>query len=371
VQRFAEYHPRAWKVRKGFPRMTPFRVLAMAFAAALWTPLVLSQSQVARPEPAAKPNVAEAQTLLKQGKTDEALKLLGGLATGEPEAAGLETALGTAYFQSHKFPQAIEHLSKALKQNPDDLQATQVLALSFYGSGDFAKAAPLLEKLGPRLPLSNPDGPYLLGICYIMTGRSDDARRALAQLFRVPPESAMAYLMLGKMLVRQKMEDRAVPQIEKAIQVDPRLAMAHFLLGEIDLYKEDPQHAVEEFQKELAINPTVWLVYWRLGDAYFRLERLDEAESVLKQSIWLNESSSGSFILLGRIALKRNDASLASGFLEHALKLDPQNYYVHYFLGRAYQSLGRTAEATQHFEASKSLRSDRQAEERSMFQGVP
>jgi tetratricopeptide (TPR) repeat protein len=187
----------------------------------------------------------------------------------------------------------------------------------------------------------------------------------------VPPESAMAYLMLGKIFVRQKMEDRAVAQIEKALQIDPRLAMAHFLLGEIDLYKEDPQHAVEEFQKELTINPTVWLVYWRLGDAYFRLEKLDEAENALKQSVWLNESSSGSFILLGRIALKRNDASLAAGFLERALKLDPQNYYVHYFLGRAYQGLGRTAEATQQFEVSKSLRSDRQAEERSLFQGLP
>jgi cytochrome c-type biogenesis protein CcmH/NrfG len=128
---------------------------------------------------------------------------------------------------------------------------------------------------------------------------------------------------------------------------------------------------VEEFQKELAINPTIWLVYWRLGDAYFRLEKFDEAENALKQSIWLNESSSGSFILLGRIALKKNDAPLAAGFLERALKLDPQNYYVHYFLGRAYRSLGRTAEAAQHFEITKSLRSDGQAEERSLFQGLP
>ncbi len=369
MQEFAHHHPHAWKVRKGFPRVTPFRLLAAVFCAALLGPRTLSQDTSSAPTHQA--SLAEAHTLLKQGKAEEALKLLSGLPASEPEAAGLETAFGTAYFQSHKFRQAIEHLSKALTQNPDDLEATQLLALSFYGSGDFANAAPLLEKLGPRLPASNPDGPYLLGICYIMTQRPDDARRAFARLFSVPPESAMAYLMLGKIFIRQKMEDRAIPQIERALQIDPRLAMAHFLLGEIDLYKEDPQHAVEEFQKELAINPTIWLVYWRLGDAYFRLEKLDEAENVLKQSIWLNESSSGSFILLGRIALKKNDAPLAAGFLERALKLDPQNYYVHYFLGRAYQSLGRTAEAAQHFEISKSLRSDRQAEERGLFQGLP
>jgi tetratricopeptide (TPR) repeat protein len=91
--------------------------------------------------------------------------------------------------------------------------------------------------------------------------------------------------------------------------------MAHFLLGEIDLYQGKSQAAVDEFQKELAINPTVWLVYWRLGDAYVRLNNLDEAEKVLKESIWLNESSSGAYILLGEIALKKGDSALAAGWL--------------------------------------------------------
>jgi Tfp pilus assembly protein PilF len=58
----------------------------------------------------------------------------------------------------------------------------------------------------------------------------------------------------------------------------------------------------------------------------------------LKEAIWLNESSSGAYILLGQIQLKKGDAGLAAGFLERALKLDPQNYYVHYFLAKAYQN---------------------------------
>jgi Tfp pilus assembly protein PilF len=48
------------------------------------------------------------------------------------------------------------------------------------------------------------------------------------------------------------------------------------------------------------------------------------------------------------------------GFLEQALKLDPRNYYAHYSLARAYQRLGRTEEAQQHFEMTKSLRSEQE-----------
>jgi tetratricopeptide (TPR) repeat protein len=231
-----------------------------------------------------------------------------------------------------------------------------LLALSFYSAGNYREALPLLEKLGPRLPKNSPDSSYLISICYVMTQQWDSARKVLAQMFYVAPDSAMAYLTLGKLLVRQQMVEVAVTQIETALRLEPRLAMAHFLLGEIDLYHSNAQGAVTEFQKELAVNPTVWLVYWRLGDAYMRLANYDEAEKVLKKAIWLNEASPGAFILLGEIALKKNDPALASGFLERALAIDPQNFDAHYALATAYKALGREKDANQHFEISKTLR---------------
>ncbi len=369
MQRNEHDHPHAWRVRKSSPRMTPFWAVLFLFLSLSFPFPADAQANPTSPD--SQSPVAQAEKMMREGKNPEAIAVLNELAAKQPNATGLEAALGKAYFQSKKFPQAIQHLKSALQANAEDLESTQILALSYCAAGEYALATPLLEKLGPRLPATNADGPYLLGICYLMTQRWDDARTAFAKLFAVSPDSAMAYLMLGKILIRQQMEDRAVPQIEKALQIDPRLPMAHFLLGEIDLYKQNTQLAVTEFQKELAINPTVWLVYWRLGDAYFRMDLYEQAENVLKQSIWLNDSSSGAYIVLGQIALKREDPSLAAGFLERALKLDPQNFYVHYFLGRAYQSLGRTAEAEQHFEISKKLRNDRHEEERRIIQELP
>jgi tetratricopeptide (TPR) repeat protein len=144
--------------------------------------------------------------------------------------------------------------------------------------------------------------------------------------------------------------------------------MAHFLLGEIYLYQMNPKHALDEFKKELEINPSVWLVYWRLGDAYARLGNYGEAEKVLKQAIWLNDSFTGAYLLLGEVELKKGDAELAAGFLERALKLDPQNSFVHYSLAKAYQQLGRAAEANRHFEITRSLRAEKKTEEQVLFQ---
>lgn len=317
------------------------------------------------------PRMTSADQLLRTGKSQEALVLLNELAAAAPATPHLEAKIGKAYFQSNQFHQAVPHLKLALQQNDSDAESTQLLALSYFAVAEYAEAIPLFQKLGPQLPGNSADGAYLLASCYVMTQRWDDARKTFANVFSVPPESAIAYLMFAKFLVQQRMEDRAVPEVQAALQRDPRLAMAHFLLGEIDIYRGEAAAAVDELNKELAINPAVWLVYWRLGDAYVRLERYDEAEKALKEAIWLNETSSGAYILLGQVALKRDDAITAAGVLERAVKLDPQNDYVHYFLAKAYQGLARTTEADQQFAIAKQLRNNKRADERATFPQSP
>jgi tetratricopeptide (TPR) repeat protein len=307
-----------------------------------------------------------AANLIQQGKITEAIE---SLQTLPPNTPGAEALLGKAYFTHKQYQEAVTHLQLALQQSPQDWESMQLLALSYYGLGQCGTAIPLLEKVTPHLPAGQADGAYILGSCYARTQQMDKARQAFAGMFGTQPDGAMAHFMLAKMLVRLNLEDQAAPEIDKALAIDARLPMAHFLLGEILLYQQNAPRALEEFQKEVAINPSVWLVYWRLGDSYMRLHRYDEAEKALKQALWLNESFSGSYLMLGEIELQKGDPELARGFLERAIKVDPQNYYAHYALGRAYQKLGRTAEANREFELQRTLRAEKHtAEEDTMEQ---
>lgn len=313
-------------------------------------------------------DLRRAEALTRQGKNSEAVAILDSLS--ETSAAALDARIGKAYFQNGKFQPAIRHLQSAMENNPDDWESLQLLALSHYSAGDCPAALPLLLRLAPHLPKGDTDTAHLTGVCYLKTAQWDKARAAFASMFAMPPESAAAHLMLAKMMVREHLEEQSVPEIQKAVELDPRLPMAHFLLGEIYLYKQNPQRALDELQKELALNATVWLVYWRLGDALARLERYDEAEKVLKQSVWLNESFTGSYLLLGEIQLKKRDAALAAGFLSRALKLDPQNYYAHYGLARAYQQMGRTEDANREFAITRTLKAEKKTEEDQFFQDM-
>lgn len=297
-----------------------------------------------------------AEALMGEGKHDQAIALLSALAQKDPRAPGLEAKLGKAYYEKRDYQQAVIHLQRALEQRPDDGESTQLLGLSYHLLGRLPQAIPLLEKVQSWLPRPDVTASYLLGINYIQTYQYDKARAAFAKMFSVPADSPRAHLVLAQMMLRQEFEDKAVPELQRALELDPRLPMAHFILGEIYLYKSNFQLALDEFRKEIELNPILWLVYWRMADAYTRLENWNEAERALKQAIWLNQNFTGPYILMGKVQLKKGDAQLAAGFLERALKMDPNNYLAHYLLGTAYKQLGRVQEANREFELTRTLR---------------
>jgi tetratricopeptide (TPR) repeat protein len=300
-------------------------------------------------------------------------RLLSGLCfllmmTAWPANAATEAQAGKDYFAKRAFPQAIAHLQLAVKENAEDRESAQLLGLSYYATGRLKEAIPLLEGIQATLPSTEFDTRYLLGVCYVKTQQMEKARAAFAQMLSTPPDGATAHLLLAQMLVRQGLEDQAIPELEKAAALDPRLPMVHFLRGEIHLAKSEPSRGLDEFQKELAVNPTSNLVYWRMGDALARLERYSDAEKALKQAIWLNETFTGPYIVLGQIGLKKGDLELAVGFLERATKMDSNNYQAHLLLGKAYQRMGREDDAKRQFDMSRALLNDKQAAVESSFE---
>lgn len=319
----------------------------------------LPQATGAPRTPAANADdLARADELISQGKLDEALAVLNQLGQKDPGTPGLEARLGKIYYQKRDYQQAAAHLEDAIKQKPDDGESTQLLGISYYLLGHVQQAIPLLEKVQSWLPQPDVTASYLLGISYMQSRQYDKARVSFARMFSVPPESAQSHVVLGQMMLREEFEDAAVPELQKALALDSHLPMAHFLLGEIYLFKSKVDLAVDEFHKELEVNPILWLAYWRMGDAYTRVEKWDEAERALKQAIWLNQNFTGPYILLGKVELKKGDPNLAVGFLQKALKMDPNNFSAHYLLGTAYKELGRTDDANREFELTRTLRSD-------------
>ncbi len=256
--------------------------------------------------PTVAPEFAQSRKLLQQGKLDDAIAELHSLEASHPGIKGLDLELGAAFYKKSSFNQAIEYLKKATAADPGNNEAVQLLGLSYYLGGHPADAIPLLERVQTWYPRANVDASYILGICF------DPVAEEYAQ---------------------------------KAATLDPKLPLVHFLLGELFLYKSRVPEAIAEFQKELAINPGHAATYYKLADADSRIQKFDDAERLLQRSIWLDATSTGPYILMGKVLEKKGEFELAVRALQRAAAMDPNNPTTHHLLGQAYRDMGRKEEA--------------------------
>src|SRR6516225_8511623 len=298
---------------------------------------------------------ASARKLLQLGKYDQAITELEALRQHNPEPSGLSHELGVAYCRKGDYVSAVLHLQAAQKENPKDEEAVQLTGLSLYLAGKTGEAIPYLERVQAWYPEANVDASYILGVAYIQTKKYPEARSAFAKMFGVPPDSAPAYLLCARMLLRLDFGPVAEEYGQKAIALDPKLPMAHFLLGELYLYQSKIAEATTQFEQELTINPGYAAVYYKLGDAYLRTQKFDEAEKLLQRSIWLDATATGPFILMGKVLERKGETELAVRALERAISMDPNNAMPHQLLGQAYRQLGRTDDAERELKQAERL----------------
>ena len=85
------------------------------------------------------------------------------------------------------------------------------------------------------------------------------------------------------------------------------------------------------------------------------MQKYDEAERLLQRSIWLDASSTGPYILMGKVLQKKGEPVLAIRTLQRAATMDPNNPITHHLLGQAYRDIGKTDEAEQELKLAEQL----------------
>jgi tetratricopeptide (TPR) repeat protein len=304
--------------------------------------------------------LAEARALVNEGKPAAALERLKGLDAGDPRVACLR---GVAYYHGDDPVHAIELLRPVVGKLPADStpgrEAAQVLGLSLYLAGRLPESIPYLERTR-SWAADNSELLFVLGNAYIQTRHPDEAREALARLYRVPADSAAAHLLAGQMMVRLEFEEMADVELRKAVEKDPRLPQARFLLAQAAIFRARFDEAVALLEKELEVNPGNAMALYRLGDAYSRQNKWEEAITALQKSIWLNPYFSGPYILLGRAYMKKGQPATAEGMLRRAIAYDPNNKPAHYLLGQLLQQGGRPDEAKKELELAERLQEEKE-----------
>lgn len=258
----------------------------------------------------------------------------------DPKMYSARAMLGIALYESGDYLAAKTRLESALRSKPNDENAELFLANDLIKLGELDSAAAHLQHLAARQP-GNQEVWYLLGKVHMKL-----SEQALARLNEIDSNSVWVHQVSGEIMESMKNYDGALLEYKKAVELAPGQPGVHFLLGNAYWSLADWSDSVKEFQAELRIDPGNCTAQWKTGNAM--LEQRTDPETALanlEKALALCPGLVQARVDRARALLRveRNEEAIAD--LRNAEKVSPEEPTIHFLLGQALRSVGRTAEA--------------------------
>lgn len=321
-------------------------------AEAAWQ--ALSKTYPKNPEPYAQLGLLEA----RQEHYKEAVPLYRQALAINPKVPGLRLNLALALFKSGQLKEAIPEFAAALKSappnSPDAQRLTILLAMSHYGLGEYAAAAPLLKQAAAHDAQNLPLRLALAHSC-LWTKQNQCVMDVYREILNLDAESAEADMLAGEALDDMKDNEGSTKMFRAAVKANPNEPNVHFGLGYLLWTQKQYPEAATEFQAELANDPAHAQAMLYLGDTYLQLNKPEDARPLLQRALELSPSLWLASLDLGIIDSDagRNDEALRE--LQAAAKLKDDDVNVHWRLARLYRTMGRKDEAKIEFDKASKL----------------
>ena len=264
--------------------------------------------------------------LIKQGKTQNAIKIAKQLIAKDQKNYLAHYYLGKAYIKENRTELAvIEYknvndnalFGEGINELTFRSEYSQLL-LKYNQQNEALKNFLLLTKLDPQ----NAENFYQVGCIYEQQNRYDLALGFMQKCAMIDKKHAKAHAEIGLMLYRTKQFNEAKKEIDMAIKLSPETYTSYYYLGKILKDAKDLQGAIKAFEKA-------------------------QRDPDLKQKAIIEHGSC--FMIAGRI-----DNALVD--FQRAIELDKDNsqaetLYARYFLAACYEKSRKIDKAIEQWEA--------------------
>jgi tetratricopeptide (TPR) repeat protein len=200
-----------------------------------------------------------AKTLNWAGKHEEAMVAAeSALAVVDDDLQALGSALyiGTGFQRKRMLDSAIAYYRLALRLDPDNLEANQLIARAYFMRQDYQEAGPFLEK---ALSLSgDPDRDLLLKMAqtWIIRKEPEKAVPFFERLASLAPADPKAQTDLAYSLLQSFQIDRAETVLGSINQRFPDNADGWSGMGEVAMLRGRPAEALELFYRAYQLDPS-------------------------------------------------------------------------------------------------------------------
>jgi tetratricopeptide (TPR) repeat protein len=269
------------------------------------------------------------------GQTEKALETNQALASRLP-LYEVYNNIGALTIKLKRYPEAISHLKPAVDAAPRDTDTQFNLGYAYFLAKDYTNAAATL-KTETKQRSSDGEAFYILSKSLAASGdqagaiqASDQAKKLLTAFAQwetkgVPAVARMktSFSKINYYRFKREQDERLntqspvsglAPQVEQLFEA----ARNAFLAGR-------DEDALASLGKLLQSAPQNYDAHLLMGRVYERRGDFDRATNALKAAVFWNPRLAPAHVLLGRIAVLKNDCVTAQASASKALQVDPND----------------------------------------------
>lgn len=199
----------------------------------------------------AKPDAYRLQVL---GQRADAERLYRCVLAEDPVNVHALNLLGILCMQSERAGEAVELITAALRQIPDDAEVHANLALALKDAGRLDEAAESLKR-SLRYEARNPIAHNNLGNILAALGRDEAAVESFRKALELNPRYADCLCNLAAALTKLGQLAAAMAAASHAISLNPDSAEAHNSLGEVPMKLARHEEAAASYRTAIELNP--------------------------------------------------------------------------------------------------------------------
>jgi tetratricopeptide (TPR) repeat protein len=239
-------------------------------------------------------------------------------------------------------------LLEEVARNPRSPELLRMLGGVLFMTGGYLNSAIALKKAEALAPLDDRSR-FTLAMSYVVMRQRPWARPELERLAAGDPRNPLYPYWIARLEYDDQHYAAAVDGFRHVLALDPGYFKAYDNLGLSYEALDRHDEAVKSYQEALRLNRergthSPWPSL-NLGILLTRLERLDEAETVLRESAREDARFAAAHYQLGVVLEKKGQAAAAIAEMSEATRLDPAYPEPHYALARLFRRAGDVEKA--------------------------
>ncbi|HXZ34063.1 MAG TPA: tetratricopeptide repeat protein [Terriglobales bacterium] len=290
---------------------------------------------------------------LRDQEFEKALELLSPALQESPQDAQLWTMQGVAYVGEKQQKEALASFRRALQLAPDYLPALQGAAQIEYDASS-PEAIPLIQHV-LRLRPADQTGHGMLAVLEYQQGRWDAAVREFEKtgtLFDSRPTALHAYAIC---LVKLKQFDRAANVLQRTVSLNSTDQRERQVLAAIQLMANKPADALATLEPFLQTNNPGAETLELASRAYDGSRETSQAVSMLRQAILLAPQNINLYLDFANISYRHGSFQVGVDVISDGLALQPKAAPLYFARGVLYVQLAQYDKAEADFQKAYEL----------------